>query len=345
MIFVPDSNIIYYNSSVFKKPDIHGGKTLPLKKTLFDAYERNLYYLRLSVTDRCQFSCSYCRGKGGIFLPEKNLLTGDEISRLVRIFEKMGTRKIRMTGGEPLVRKDSVSIIEKIHDLGLRTGLTTNGLRLKEILPKVRGKLDSVNVSLDTINPGTFERISGMPGKFLGVVTDSITATKKEGFPIKLNSVVIRENENEITDLLDYAASLSIPIRFIEYMAMESGGRSVPISKVKEKIKNERGLSREEGTFGDGPASYFRTADGAVVGFISYTEPHFCDTCNRLRITSDGKLRLCLILGIELDLKGMLANGADDEEVIGRVTEFVKRKPLNHGENLILKKNMNSIGG
>ncbi len=318
---------------------------MPLKKALFDAYERNLYYLRLSITDKCQFSCSYCREKNGMFLPEKKLLTGDELFRLVRIFGKMGTRKVRITGGEPLMRKDSASIIAKIHDLGLRTALTTNGLKLKEILPKVRGKLDSVNVSLDTINPETFERISRMPGELLGIVVDSITAAKKEGIPIKLNSVVIEENEEEIVNLVDFASSLSIPIRFIEYMTMESGRQSVPISKVKEKIRNERGLSREYGTFGDGPASYFRTDDGAVVGFISYTVPHFCDTCNRLRITSDGKLRLCLILGIELDLKKMFANGADDEEIIGKITEFVKRKPFSHGENLILKKNMNSIGG
>ncbi len=316
------------------------------KNKLIDSFGRSLYYLRLSVTDKCQFSCSYCRGVESAFLPKRELLTFEEILRMSQILKKMGTKKIRITGGEPLLRHDIDELLKNLHALGINTALTTNGLILKNMIPKMVNVLNSVNISLDAIEPETFEIISGMPKAFHKIIIDSIIVTKKSGIPVKLNTVVIEENEKELVDLVDFAGALSIPIRFIEYMKVEQSKRySVPIDIVKEKIAKARGLIKMKEKFGDGPAQYYKTNDGAVVGFIAYSSPHFCDACNRLRLTPDGKLRLCLILGGELDLKCMLRNGFSDEKIEHKISEFVKLKPFSHGNRQILEKKMNSIGG
>ena len=316
------------------------------KNKLLDSFGRNLYYLRISVTDRCQFSCLYCKGKTSNFLPESELLTFEEILRLSRIMKNMGTRKIRITGGEPLVRQEVDKLLKEIHALGLNTSLTTNGFALKGMIPKIKSVLNSVNISLDAMTPETFETISGMPKIFHKIVVDSIIAAKESGIPVKINTVVVEENKEEIMALVDFAKSLSIPIRFIEYMKVKQGAdHGVSMDSVRKIITDLKGLTKISGKFGDGPARYFKTNDGVIVGFISYSSPHFCDTCNRLRLTPDGKMRLCLLLGGELDLKYMLRNGLSDEKIENKISEFVKLKPFSHGKKEILERKMNSIGG
>ena len=313
---------------------------------LVDSFGRNLYYLRLSVTDRCQFSCSYCKAKEFQFLPKTELLTYEEIKRTLNIFKKLGTKKIRITGGEPLVRNRIDELMTKIHSMGLKTSLTTNGFLLKNFLPKIKDVVDSINVSLDSVHPETFEKISGMPSTVVKTVMNSISASKSSGIPTKINTVVMRENFEEIDDLIDFSKSLSVPIRFIEYMPHgESVIRSISFDEIREKIRKSRGLSKIDEIFGDGPAKYYKTEDGATVGFISYSQPHFCDTCNRLRITPDGKLRLCLVLGGELDLKTLLRNDLSDEKIEEKILNFIKLKPFSHGSYKTIGKKMNFIGG
>lgn len=313
---------------------------------MIDSFGRNLYYLRFSVTDKCQLACSYCRKREDAFLPEESLLTFDEILRLASIFKSLGTKKIRITGGEPLFRNDSVEIVKSLHDLELKTALTTNGIRLKNVLERIKGSVDSINVSLDTLDPKTFEKITNMNGIFLNSIIDSIISAKKSNLNVKINTVILRENENEAADLIKFASNLKIPIRFIEYM---SNGKDdnlfSDLSSLKIRIENSVGLVPIKERFGDGPARYFKSHDGGVIGLISYSEDHFCDDCNRLRITSDGKLRLCLILGIEIDLMKMMRSGSNDDEIKNSIIEFVKFKPFSHGKIEIIEKGMNKIGG
>ncbi len=280
------------------------------------------------------------------FLPREELLTYEEIERLTMLFKNMGTRKVRITGGEPLVRQGVNELVSKLHEVGFKTALTTNGFVLKEFLPNFKRSLDSINVSLDSVHPDTFEKISGMSRPVLKKVMNSIIASKEMGIPTKINTVVVRENAFEINDLIDFAKSISVPIRFIEYMLIgENEERPVSFKDLKEKISRSRGLFEIDEKLGDGPAKYYKTGDEAVVGFISYSQPHFCDKCNRLRITPDGMLRLCLILGGELNVKELLRNGSSDEEIEDKIANFVKLKPFSHGVFKALGKKMNSIGG
>lgn len=280
------------------------------------------------------------------FLPRKELLTYEEIERLTILFKKMGTRKVRITGGEPLVRLGVDKLVLKLHELGFRTALTTNGFALRKFLPKFKDSLDSINISLDSVHSETFEKISGMSRSVLKVVMNSIIASKEMGIPTKINTVIIKENAFEINDLIDFAKSISIPIRFIEYMTVgENEKKSIPFNDLKRKIIKSQGLFEVDKRFGDGPARYYKSDDGTVVGFIAYSESHFCDKCNRLRITPDGMLRLCLIRGVELNLKELLRSNSSDEEIKDKIINFVKLKPFSHGAYKVLGRKMNSIGG
>ena len=280
------------------------------------------------------------------FLPKEELLTYEEIERLMILFKNMGTKKVRITGGEPLVRRGVDKLALKLHELGFRTALTTNGFALREFLPEFKNSLDSINISLDSVHSETFEKISGMSRSVLKIVINSIITSKEMGIPTKINTVVIKENAFEINDLIDFAKSISIPIRFIEYMTVEENEKkSISFNELKEKIIKSQRLFEVDEKLGDGPAKYYKSDDGATVGFIAYSESHFCDKCNRLRITPDGMLRLCLILGVELDLKELLRSGSSDEEIKDKIINFVKLKPFSHGAYKVLGRKMNSIGG
>ncbi len=280
------------------------------------------------------------------FLPKEELLSYEEIKRLTKLFKSMGTRKVRITGGEPLVRQGVERLVSMLHELGLRTALTTNGFVLKKFLPELKDSLDSINISLDSVHAETFEKISGMPRAFMRSVMDSIIASEKMRIKTKINTVVIKENAYEINDLIDFAKSIPVPIRFIEYMKVgENEKEPVFFDALKEKVAKSKGLIKMNEKFGDGPAEYYKTGDGSVVGFISYSQPHFCDKCNRLRITPDGMLRLCLILGGELNVKELLRSDLNDEEIKDKMANFVKLKPFSHGTYRALGKKMNSIGG
>jgi cyclic pyranopterin phosphate synthase len=309
-----------------------------------DNFGRNLYYLRLSITDKCQMTCTYCRNRNEPFIKEDRFLNFDQISRIIDIFKDIGTKKMRITGGEPFYRNDVVQIIEMIHEKKLTVSVTTNGILLKQRLKNANSFPYSINVSLDTLKPLSFEKITGIKRSTLDVIIDSIHFSKESGVPTKINTVLIKENQDEMNELIDFASFLKLPIRFIEYMSNGTKENQVHFREKRDEIISKRQLMPIEESFGDGPAKYFKGKD-EIVGFISYSEDHFCDTCNRLRITSDGKLRLCLVLGIEMNLKKMLEEEKNDEIIKEKIIEFVKLKPFNHGNISIIGKYMNRIGG
>ncbi len=317
-----------------------------VEKPIIDSFGRKLYYLRLSVTDKCQFSCTYCGIHSRDFLPQKALLTFEEIKRVLHIFKSMGTKKVRFTGGEPLMNPDIGEMLRYASSLGLKTALTTNGFLLRERWEEIEPFIDSVNISLDSVNPSTFAKISSRDQKDLQKVTDAIELVVRSGTSVKINTVIVRENAREIDDIIDFSKSLKVPIRFIEYMNVKGNEKETPdFEEIQNMLMQKYSLLPMSDKIGDGPALYYRTPQGMIMGFISYSSPHFCDGCNKVRITSDGKLRLCLVLGIELSLRDLLRNDMTDDGIESAIRAFVMLKPFSHGKVKILKSRMNSIGG
>ncbi len=310
-----------------------------------DAYNRPISYLRISVTDRCNLRCIYCMPEEGIpWRPHEQVLRYEEIETIVRAAAELGITKIRLTGGEPLVRLgivdlvDAISRIPGIDDLAL----TTNGTLLERHAQALADAgLHRVNISLDTLDPDRFRRITRR-GELRDVLK-GIEAARAAGLqPIKINTVVIRGvNVDEVVDLA--AKSLRAPwwnIRFIELMPVGNGSlltetweeRVVTAGEVRQKIEDALGaLKPAKIATGGGPARYYRLpgAEGTV-GFITPISQHFCYRCNRLRLTADGQLRPCLLSDREIDLRTPLRQGADAEQIKALIVEGINRKPMRH---------------
>lgn len=285
---------------------------------LIDNYGRKIEYLRISVTDRCNFRCIYCQSREPIkFIPQEELLTYEEIEEVVRTAVELGVKRVRLTGGEPLGRKgieslvERLSKIEELQDLSL----TTNGyllLEKAEILK--RAGLKRLNVSLDTLKAEKFERITG--GFRFDKIWRGILKAWEIGFePLKINVVVIKGlNDEEILELANLTLKYPWEIRFIEFMPV--GGSALwdeenvlPISEIK-KILDSFSPLEPVSSFGGGPARVFKWKDACgKLGFISPLSEHFCSKCNRFRITADGKLRTCLFSDEEINLKDYLRGG------------------------------------
>ncbi len=301
-------------------------------------------YLRVSVTDRCNFRCRYCMPEGKKeFIPHPEILRYEEIAEIVWVFSQFGVKSIRLTGGEPLVRKGLESLIYQLKEIdGIReVSLTTNGFFLgekAEVLKEVG--LNRVNVSLDTLNPEKFSYITKADEGALYRVLKGIEKAKETGLnPVKLNTVLIKGfNDNEIEEFVRFSADFGIEVRFIELMPV--GGQFfsrenfIPISYVKEFLEEKFGRLEPVKTVKMGPAKSFRVGDtGAVVGFIPSVSQHFCSECNRVRLTSNGKLRLCLMSDREIDLKSVLRSPAYSRELL--------RKTI--AGALLLKRNVDGI--
>jgi len=304
---------------------------------LRDSYDRRLNYLRVSITDRCNLNCIYCLPSFKVpKLSHDDILSYEEILRLVNIFVNLGISKVRVTGGEPLVRKgaigflDSLSKIDKLDVLSL----TTNGLLLKDNLSKIKlAGVKRLNISLDTLNPETYFKITGRDS--FDQVMDAIHQAVTDGFsPVKLNIVALRGiNDRELTDL----AALSIPhpfhVRFIEAMPFKSNemDETPPLltPEIKSILQKMGSLVPVENGIHDGPASRFRFK-GALgeIGFISPVTNHFCHKCNRLRLTADGRLRLCLLSNLHVDLKTPLRSSCSDHDLSELILQAIKKKPL-----------------
>ncbi len=322
-----------------------------------DSYGRNIHYLRISLTDKCNMRCVYCMSEDMVFQPTEELMTTAEIRRLVRLFARLGVDKIRLTGGEPTVHPDLLTIVRDIRDAGItRISMTTNGLRLAELAAPLKAAgLERVNVSVDTLDPDRFHRVTRW-GR-LDKVLDGVQAAEAAGLtPIKINAVIARGfNEQDIGDLARLTLAHPWQVRFIEMMpfgdvATFAQNATISQTEIMQRIAEEVGPLHpiDEGRL-DGEARLYRLAGAqAAVGFISTLTNPFCASCTRVRLTADGHLRLCLLRDDEGDLLTPLRQGATDAELDELVRGLIWRKPWGHGlpDGLIpVERLMSQIGG
>ncbi|MCX5858915.1 MAG: GTP 3',8-cyclase MoaA [Proteobacteria bacterium] len=304
--------------------------------SLIDSYQRRIDYLRISITDHCNLNCLYCRPLGGRpFISHEMILRYEEILRIVRVAVGLGVKKTRVTGGEPLLRKGVVDFISRLSHSGIEDlGLTTNGILLKEFARPLReAGLSRVNISLDSLDPRNFQRITGSDG--LGEVLAGIEGAREAGFEkIKINTVLIRgTNETEILDFAELAFSRGLEVRFIEYMPYLNGKEwqrdlYLTAEEVKKVINTRFLLQPVEKQEKSGVAEIYRIKDGrGTIGFISSISQHFCESCNRIRLTADGKLRNCLFSDEEIDIRGPMRDGVSDSELAEIIRGSVKKKP------------------
>lgn len=306
-----------------------------------DSFGRIVDYLRISITDRCNERCLYCMPEGYKGWETKpDHLTADEIVRVVRVAAGMGFRKFRLTGGEPLVRHDVVEIVRAMAAVpGVECiGLSTNGTKLGPLAGRLReAGLRTANVSLDSLDPQVYRRITGGD---LNLVLAGIRAAVAAGFErVKLNTVLMRGvNEQEIWPLVLFAAEHGLPLRMIELMPVTSTEvltekNFFPVEEAKRLLEQRDELVPQPSHYlGWGPAKYYQLKHtGALVGFIgAMTNLHFCETCNKMRLTADGKVRPCLGDHGEIDLRDALRHTASDEAVRELLLIALQRKPLEH---------------
>jgi len=313
-----------------------------MRNPLIDQYGRHIEYLRLSVTDRCDLRCQYCIPKGfKDFVAPDEWLNFDEIARLVRLFAEMGVNHIRLTGGEPLVRRDIdqlvsvLSTIPGVSDLSM----SSNAIRLGHYAEKLkRAGLNRLNVSLDSINPQRYAEITG--GGKLEKVLNSLEVARTLGIgPIKINCVLMKGvNDDEVPAILEYCAARDFTLRLIETMPVGDTGRSsqslyVSLESTRLQLSKEYDLVPDIMP-GAGPARYYRIKGSASrIGFITPISQHFCDTCNRLRLSCEGDLYTCLGDESRYRLADHLRSGCDDTELEQLIRAAINLKPLKHEFN------------
>jgi cyclic pyranopterin phosphate synthase len=336
-----------------------------MRPALTDSFGRTVSSLRVSVTDRCNFRCRYCMPEEGMaWMAHAEILTFEEISRVVKILSEFGVSRVRLTGGEPLMRKELHTLVAQLADIpGVADiALTTNGYFLAEQADLlVRAGLHRINVSLDSLDAATFEKIARR--NYLDRVLAGIGAAVRLGLgPVKLNVVLIRGvNDAEIASFAEMARTGKYVVRFIEFMPIGSGDgwsneHVVTTADVLASLA-ALGYGVEpiepdpvDGTEGARPADRYRFADGrGELGFISSVSAPFCASCDRIRLTSDGKIRTCLFSLVETDLKGPMRAGATDDEIASKIVTAVAGKEAGHLINrpgfVRPDRTMSSIGG
>lgn len=306
-----------------------------------DRYQRDINYLRISITDRCNLRCVYCMPQEGITLkPQKEILSLEEFYTLVQAGVATGIRKVRITGGEPLVRLGVVDFIRQVSSIPQidDIAITTNGILLSSMAKQLKeAGLSRVNISMDTLRVDRFKKITRNGN--LSDVWMGIKAAMAEGLqPIKINTVVIRGfNDDEIFDFARLTQEFPLHVRFIELMPIGESNdwardKYVPIQEIMDKLGEMGQLEPAQISKGAGPAKYYRISPDApgTIGFISALSDHFCGTCNRLRLTAEGKLRPCLQSDYEVDLRTPLRNGATVAELAGIFGDTIGVKPQAH---------------
>jgi GTP 3',8-cyclase len=338
-----------------------GATSTPPEPRLLDSHGRVIHDLRVSITDRCNYKCVYCRtGEVGAQYPE---LAIEEYLHLIKLFVGLGITKVRLTGGEPLLRRGLIDLVKELASLRTLWGdpldlaLTTNGHLLEDLAAPLKAAgLDRVTVSMDAVNAETFERITRIPGSFETVLRGVRKALAAGLKPLKINCVLLRGfNDDQIEDFARFARDENVVVRFIEFMPLEEGRLwtpeiVVPLKEIVERIGRIMPLvalpPREPGetacryTFGDGVGE---------IGVIAPVSQAFCGACSRVRLTSDGKIRTCLFSQVEHDLYGHMRAGEDDRELRAYILRTIEGKEARHhiGEPGFLKpsRSMVHIGG
>jgi cyclic pyranopterin phosphate synthase len=304
-----------------------------------DTYQRTINYLRISVTDRCNLRCVYCMPEGGISLMSHyDLLSYEEIITLVKAAAELGIDKVRLTGGEPLVRAGLSDLIKMIAEIETikDISMTTNGMLLAKYAAELKeAGLDRVNVSLDTLKPERFRQITRC-GK-LEDTLNGIEAALEAGLtPVKINMVVMAGvNDDEIVDFARKTVTGGWNVRFIEQMPVSAPGKEAArlfsVKDMKLRIDPLGKMEPFKMSTGNGPAKYYKLPDASgTIGFITPVTEHFCVECNRLRLTADGKLRLCLLQEDEIDLREPLRSGASIDELKTLIKDAIAKKPKGH---------------
>ena len=310
------------------------------KTTMIDPIGRNITYLRVSVTDRCDFRCTYCMAERMVFLPKKDLLTLNELYRICDVFISKGVKKIRITGGEPLVRHD---VIYFIRDLGMKVtdgslhdlALTTNGSQLSRFASTLAEYgVKRINVSLDTLDAEKFRRISRKGD--LSAVLDGIAAARRAGLQVKINTVALKGlNEDELPQIMAWAHGLGMDMSLIEVMPMgevedNRADHYLPLSQFRKDLATRFTLTDIPFRTG-GPARYAYVSEtGGRLGFITPMSRNFCECCNRIRLTCTGKLYTCLGRDNVVDLRTLLRDGAGDASLSRAIDEAIRLKARGH---------------
>lgn len=324
---------------------------------LTDNHGRQINYLRIAVTDRCNLRCRYCRPEEGVpFIPHEEILTFEELERLITIFCSLGINKIRVTGGEPFSRRGCMSFLTRLRKIeGVQyLHITTNGVKTSRFLDELAAiKIDGINVSLDTLDPGRFQAITRRD--YLNAVMETIHGILARSIPLKINSVVLRDtSDEEIISLAGLAKDFPVNLRFIEKMPFSGTIRSGKLENgnlVKRLVKIFPDIA--EHTAGQPTTARAFSLPGykGNLGIIQGYSRSFCASCNKLRITPVGMLKTCLYDSGVLDLKEMLRSGADDEEIKGAILSCVQSRCINgHEAELAARRveeepSMASIGG
>jgi cyclic pyranopterin phosphate synthase len=322
-----------------------------------DSHGRNIHYLRISLTDRCNLRCVYCMPAEMKFAPLPHLLQDDELIRLVRIATQVGFDRVRLTGGEPTVHPNLIEIVNSIARIpGIQEiAMTTNALKLEKLaMPLAQAGLKRVNISIDTLDAERFHKITRL-GK-IEQVWRGIWAAERAGLtPIKLNAVIVRGyNEDDLVDLARLTLEHAWDMRFIELMPVGSiadfqMNAVVPVTEMQARIEAALGALEPIDWDGHNPARPYRLRGGrGTIGFISSVTAPFCAGCDRMRLSADGKLRLCLLRDDEVDLLTPLRAGATDDELRAMMARGVYNKPWGHGlaQNIVAQSRvMSQIGG
>lgn len=342
-----------------RSADVHSDSAVPTAPRLVDRFGRHVTYVRLSVTDRCDFRCVYCMGEEMIFLPRAQILTLEEIAELGRAVVELGVRKIRITGGEPLVRKNVLWLLRELGSLpGLKElVLTTNGSQLDKLAPALKeAGVKRINISLDSLQAERFRRITRV-GE-LDKVLRGIDAAQAAGFErLKLNAVILKNrNHDEVVALARFALAHGMDISYIEEMPLGAlGDRDrveayYPSDQIRADLERHFTLLPTAETSG-GPSRYYRIPGHASrLGFISPHSHNFCSTCNRVRVTAEGRLLLCLGQEHSVDLRQVLrAHPGDRERLRQAIMRAMEIKPQSHDFNsqaqAVILRHMNLTGG
>lgn len=301
-----------------------------------DSHGRTIDYMRISITDRCNLRCRYCMPEDIPSINHCEILRFEEILHICTLAQELGIRRFKITGGEPLVRKDCLSFLRKLKSMPgtEQVTLTTNGVLLKEALPELLDLgIDGANISLDTMNADTFRKLTDRDE--FDHVFNSLLACQASGIRTKVNSVLIKGiNDHEFWDLLHLAKDYPVDVRFIELMPIGSGqafqgyDRNTLLELLAEKYPNYEPVHTVRG---NGPANYIRIPGfQGCIGFIDAIHGKFCSSCNRIRLTSDGILKLCLYYENGIDLKDLLRQGSSDQKLLDYMKDAIEHKPREH---------------